>query len=157
MSARREFLKLLAVGPAAGVLVPLLSEQGSNTFAQEVESMAEILERIPENLIYTKERPGVWKGKDGSHVPVVTSVKDGAVLKVTVETKHGMSEAHYIVRHVVITEAGQVLGSKTFSSKDKPVSTYEIKVEALGKTPNVFVTSFCNMHDLWLAQAKLEV
>jgi len=156
MSARREFLKLLAVGPAAGILVPLLSEHGSNTFAQEVESMAELFGRIPENIIYTKDKPGAWKGKDGSHLPVVTSTKDGEVLKVTVETKHGMSAAHYIVRHVIISEAGEVLGAKTFSPDDKPVSTHEIKVAALGKTPNVFVTSYCNLHDLWLAQAKLE-
>ena len=157
MSARREFLKLLALGPAAGVLVPLLSERGSNTFAQEVESMAAQLERIPENIIYTKARPGVWKGKDGSHLPMVTSVKEGEVLKVTVETKHGMSAAHYIVRHAIISEAGEVLGAKTFSADDKPVSTYEIKVDALGKTPNLFVTSYCNLHDLWLAHTKLEV
>lgn len=119
--------------------------------------MAELVERIPANILYTKERPGVWKGKDGSHLPVVTSVKEGDVLKVTVETKHGMSAAHYIVRHVIISEVGEVLGSKTFSSDDKPVSTYEIKVDAVGKTPNVFVTSYCNLHDLWLAQAKLAV
>ena len=119
--------------------------------------MAEVLKGIPENIIYTKERPGVWKGKDGSHVPVVTSVKEGEILKVTVENKHGMAEGHYIVRHVIVTEAGEVLGGKTFSWKDKPISTHEIKVEALAKTPNVFVTSYCSLHDLWLAQAKLAV
>jgi len=118
--------------------------------------MAE-LNQIPENIIYTKERPGVWKGKDGSHLPVVTSVKEGGVLKVTVETKHGMNAAHYIVRHAIITETGEVLGAKTFSADDKPVSTYEIKLETLAKSPNVFVTSYCNLHDLWLTHTKLEV
>ena len=88
--------------------------------------MAEEFGSIPENIIYTKERPGVWKGKDGSHLPVVTSTKEGAVLKVTVETKHGMSDAHFIVRHVIISEAGEVLGAKTFTPKDKPVSTHDI-------------------------------
>jgi superoxide reductase len=157
MTERREFLKLLAAGPAAGILVPLLAESGPNTFAEEVQSMAEALGHIPANIIYTKEQQGVWKGKDGSHLPIVTSTKEGGVLKVTVETKHGMSDAHYIVRQVIISEAGEVLGSKTFSPKDKPISTHEIKVEALGKSTNVFVTSFCSLHDLWLAQAKLEV
>ena len=119
--------------------------------------MAELFGRIPENLIYTKERPGVWKGKEGSHVPTVASAKEGDDLKLTVENKHGMSEAHYIVRHVIVAETGEVLGAKTFSWKDKPVSTHEIKVSAIGKSPNVFVTSYCNMHDLWLAHTKLEV
>ncbi len=119
--------------------------------------MAEEFGSIPENIIYTKERPGVWKGKDGSHLPVVTSTKEGAVLKVTVETKHGMSDAHFIVRHVIISEAGEVLGAKTFTPKDKPVSTHDIKLEAVAKSPTLFVTSYCNLHDLWLAQVKLEV
>ncbi|MHB8968950.1 MAG: desulfoferrodoxin family protein [Pirellulaceae bacterium] len=157
MSERREFLKLLAAGPAAGILVPLMANTGQNTLAAEVESVAELLGRIPENIIYTKERPGAWKGKDGSHVPLVQAVKDGDLLKLTVETKHGMSDAHYIVRHVIISEKGEVLGSKTFSPKDKPVSTYEVKLEGVGDSSSVFVTSFCNLHDLWLAHTKLEV
>ncbi len=157
MSERREFLKLLAAGPAAGILVPLLAETGRNTLAAEVESIAELLGRIPENIIYTKERPGVWKGKDGSHVPLVATAKSGDMLTLTVENKHGMSDAHYIVRHVVVSEKGEVLGAKTFSPKDKPVSTFEVKLAGLGDSSSVFVTSFCNLHDLWLAHTKLEV
>ncbi len=157
MSERREFLKLLAAGPAAGILLPLLRETGPNTFAAEVEHAAEILGHIPENIIYTKDRPGVWKGKDGSHVPLVGATKAGDALTLTVETKHGMSEAHYIVRHVVVTEAGEVLGAKTFSWKDKPVSTYEIKSDAIGDNKHVLVTSFCNLHDLWVAHTELIV
>jgi superoxide reductase len=157
MSERRGFLKLLAAGPAAGILVPLLADTGRNTLAAEVESVAELLGRMPENIIYTKERPGAWKGKDGSHVPLVQAVKDGDMLKLTVETKHVMSDTHYIVRHVIISEKGEVLGAKTFLPKDKPVSTYEVKLESLGDSSSVFVTSFCSLHDLWLAHTKLEV
>ena len=157
MSERREFLKLLAAGPAAGILVPLLADTGRNTLAAEVESVAELLGRLPENIIYTKERPGAGKARTGATCRWSKRSKIGDLLKLTVETKHGMSDAHYIVRHVIISEKGEVLGAKTFSPKDKPVSTYEVKLEGLGDSASVFVTSFCSLHDLWLAHTKLEV
>lgn len=114
MSKRREFLRLLAAGPAAGILVAELAEVRRNVFAADVEAAADLLGRIPENIIYTKMRPGVWKGKDGSHVPTVTAKKSGGVLTLTVENKHGMSELHYIVRHTVVSEKGELLVQDLF-------------------------------------------
>ncbi len=157
MSARREFLKLLAAGPAAGILVPLLAETGPGTLAAEVEDVAELMGRIPENIIYTKERPGVWKGKDGGHVPMVEAKKADDVVTLTVQTKHPMTAKHFIVRHTIVSESGQVLGATTFSWEDKPTSTYEIKLGDIGDAQRVFVTSYCNLHDLWLAHTKIEV
>ena len=89
-------------------------------------------------------------------MPTVEATKAGDVLTLTVQTKHPMTEKHYIVRHTVVSESGQVLGAKTFSWEDKPTSTYEIKLGDVGKSERVFVTSFCNLHDLWLAHTKLE-
>jgi len=157
MSERREFLKLLAATPAGAVLVPLLAETGKGTLAAEVECAAGVIGKLPENIIYTKEHPGVWKGKEGSHIPAVAAEKVGDKLVVKLENKHGMSEAHYIVRHTVVAECGEVLGAKTFSWKDQPVSTHEIKLPAGGKSQHVFVLSYCNLHDLWLAHAELKV
>ncbi len=157
MSARREFLKLLAAGPAAGILLPVLSETGPGTFAAEIEDVAELMGRLPENVVFSEQRQGKWKGKAGGHVPVVEAARKDDTLSVTVQTKHPMSEKHYIVRHTVVSESGQVLGAKTFSWEDKPMSNYEIKIGDVGKSERVFVTSFCNLHDLWLAHTKLEV
>ncbi len=157
MSARRDFLKLLAVGPAAGILVPVLAETGPGTFAAEIEEVADLLGRIPENIIYTKDRQGVWKGKDGGHIPTLEAQQAGDTVKLTVQTKHPMTEKHYIVRHTIVSESGQVLGAQTFSWQDKPTSTFEIKASDLGDSKQVFVTSYCNLHDLWLAHSKLEV
>jgi superoxide reductase len=157
MSERREFLKLLAATPAGAALVPLFAETGKGTLAAEVECAAGVLGKLPENIIYTREHPGVWKGKEGSHIPSVAATKAGDKLVVKLENKHGMSEAHYIVRHTVVAECGEVLGAKTFSWKDQPVSTHEIKLPADGKTQHVFVLSYCNLHDLWLAHAELKV
>ena len=98
-----------------------------------------------------------WKGKEGSHIPSVATEKAGDNLVVKLENKHGMSESHFIVRHTVVAECGMVLGAKTFSWKDQPISTHEIKLAADGKTQHVFVLSYCNLHDLWLAHAELKV
>jgi superoxide reductase len=157
MSERREFLKLLAATPAGAALIPLFAETGKGTLAADVECVAGVMGKLPENIIYTKEHPGAWKGKEGSHIPSVAAEKSGGKLVVKLENKHGMTEAHYIVRHTVVTESGKVLGAKTFSWKDQPVSTHEIELAADGKAQHVFVLSYCNLHDLWLAHAELKV
>lgn len=100
------------------------------------------------NLIYTKENPGKWDAKKGTHVPQV-EVAGG---KVTITTPHPMSEEHFIVRHTLLLADGTVVGAKTFTPKDMPVSEYELPAGYQGK---VFATSFCNQHDFWLAEASV--
>ena len=90
----------------------------------------------------------MWEGKAGSHAPEVT-IKDG---KVEVVTKHPMTAEHFIVRHTVILADGKVLGGKTFTAKDKPESSFDLPKEYKGK---LCVTSFCNLHDLWLTETTV--
>jgi superoxide reductase len=157
MSERRDFLKLVAAGPAGALLLPLFAETGRGTLAADVECAAAALGKLPANIIYTKEQPGIWKGKEGGHIPSLTPAKSGDGLTLKVVTKHPMSETHYIVRHTVVGECGKVLGAKTFSWKDQPESTHEVKLEAGQKLDHVFVLSYCNLHDLWLAHVELKV
>ena len=159
MSERRRFLKLVAAGPAGALLLPLFSQTGSETLGAECDAAGSLLGKLPENIIYTKARPGVWKGKEGGHIPVVEAEKDGKKVTLAVETNHGMSEEHYIVRHTVVNGNGKVLGAKTFSWKDEPVSEFEFELpdKADCKCQDLYVMSYCNLHDLWLAQTKLDV
>ncbi|MGZ6011872.1 MAG: hypothetical protein ACXWK0_08555, partial [Caulobacteraceae bacterium] len=46
-----------------------------------------------DNVVFTKDDPGHWAGKEATHLPVATV--EGGVL--TVKTPHPMSEAHFIV------------------------------------------------------------
>ena len=154
MSERRRFLKLVAAGPAGALLLPLFSGTGKSTLAADVECAAESLGKLPENIIYTKARPGVWKGKEGGHIPVVSAKAAGDKISLNVETNHGMSEEHYIVRHSVVSDCGKVLGAKTFHWKDDPVSEYEFELK--GECKHLFVMSYCNLHDLWVAHTVLE-
>lgn len=132
MLNRRDFLKT-SLGIAAGVSVANISvvSAGSGT--------------LPPGLLYTKENPGKWHKKVNSHLPIVKVEGN----KVTVETKHGMTEKHYIVRHTLVSKSGEVLGEKTFSPSDEEaISVFELPP---GK-PALYATSFCNKHDMWVAE-----
>jgi len=137
MNNRRDFLKT-SVALGAGVVATSLT--GCASDKKEAKAI------IPKGIYYSKEEQGRWKGKAGSHAPVITV--EGK--KVTVETKHGMSEGHYIVKHTLLNAEGEVLGEMVFTPKDKAISTYELK-----KVPTSLVaTSFCNLHDLWVSEYK---
>jgi superoxide reductase len=158
MNDRRRFLKMLAAGPAGVLLVSMFSGRGKNTLAADTEDVADVIGRLPENIIYTGKRQGVWDGKAASHVPIVRVQKGKGTVKLDLQTKHPMTEPHYIVRHTVVNALGEVLGATTFKWTDKPVSTHEFKTPAVGgKANDLFVLSYCNRHDLWLAHTKLEV
>jgi len=98
------------------------------------------------NIIYTQADPGRWEGKQGAHVPQVQITGS----KVAVVTKHPMSNDHFIVRHTLVLSNGTYVGSKTFTPADKPESEYTLPAGYKGK---FYVTSFCNLHDFWLAEA----
>ena len=99
----------------------------------------------PKNLIYTQVNTGDWESKKGSHLPKI-ELTDG---KVRISTRHSQSDDHYIVRHTLLLADGTRLGSTTFSPDDTPVSEYTLPADYKG---SLFATSFCNQHDLWLAE-----
>ena len=134
MNDRRDFLKTTAV--AASVLAV---SSVPKVFAAHTSKDT--------NLIFTKENPGRWAGKEGIHVPQVTVTGN----KVEVVTNHPMSNEHFIVRHTLVLDDGTYVGSKTFAPADKPESSYELPVGYKGK---FIVTSFCNLHDFWWNKTK---
>jgi superoxide reductase len=135
MKGRREFLKGSLVLAGTAVLGSAVRGQAGSTF--------------PANLIYTKEAPGRWAGKQGGHAPIVTV--EGRNVKVL--TSHPMSQKHYIVKHTLMTPEGKILGEKTFANTDSAAeSSYELPEGVKG---TLWVTSFCNLHDLWLTEFKV--
>jgi len=137
MYDRRDFLKTTAataVSVMALTSAPLAFASGSTEY---------------KNVIFTKDDPGKWAGKEGIHVPMVTVAEN----KVTVATtKHPMSEAHYIVRHTLVLADGTYVGGETFTHTDKAESTYELPAGYKGK---IHATSFCNLHDFWLTETTV--
>ncbi len=155
MQERREFLKMVSAGSTGALLANLFAQTGSQTVYADVEKHADAIGQLPDNLIYTEERSGKWKGKAGSHVPQIKAVRHDNKISLEIETKHGMSERHYIVRHTVVTADGQVLGGETFHWDDKPISNHEMKLPQ-GQSQDLYVLSYCNKHDLWLARTQLK-
>ena len=138
MHNRRDFLKTTAV--AASVLAMSSVPQ---VFAADTSKTAKYT-----NIIFTKDNPGMWTGKEGAHAPQVMVTGN----KVEVVTKHPMSNEHFIVRHTLVLENGTFVGSKTFTAADKPESSYELPAGYKGK---FYATSFCNQHDFWLTETMI--
>jgi superoxide reductase len=136
---RRHFLLKSAAVAATTPVVTLVSTVQATETATHLPPM---------NLIFTQDNAGKWEKKKGSHLPKI-KVANG---KVKVSTKHSQSEDHFIVRHTLLLSDGTVLGSKTFSPEIDPVSEYELPA---GYKGSIFATSFCNRHDLWLADATI--
>lgn len=134
MSNRREFIKGSLVAAAALTVA-------SPNFASAAGT--------PDGIVYTAENPGKYSKKVGSHLPQI----EVSGRKVMVNTKHGMSAAHYIVRHTLVLENGEVLGAKNFKpDAQKAVSTYDLPTGYKGK---IYATSFCTLHDLWMNTATV--
>jgi len=135
MIERRDFLKGSAVAVSA-----LALGIGTNVMASQSAPYA--------GIVYTKDSPGKWAKKVGSHAPEV-KIEGG---KVMLKTNHPMSDAHYIVRHTLVLADGTVVGAVTFTPKDQPESSYDLPA---GYKGNIYATSFCNLHDFWLTEAAV--
>ena len=135
MNDRRDFFKTIAV--AASILA---LNSVPRAFAASLPMYT--------NIIYTRDNPGKWGQKVDSHAPEVTVTGD----KVKVVTKHPMSDQHFIVRHTLVLNDGTYVGGATFTSADKPESSYELPKGYKGK---LYTTSFCNLHDFWLTETMV--
>ncbi len=134
--SRRTFLKGTLSAAAVATTVSTTSALASNH-----ASMA--------GIVYTKENPGKWAKKIGGHLPSITI--EGS--KVTVNTDHGMSAKHYIVRHTLVSKNGEVIGEKTFTpDDDDAISSYTLPDSYKGA---LYASSFCNKHDFWLAETDV--
>ena len=138
MKNRRNFIK-------TGMAAAVVAVASGNIFARDNKPGDEI--NLP-GLIYTEKYQGMWKNKAESHLPKIKIDGDN----ITLTTDHGMSEAHYIVRHTLVDKSGKVIGSNTFAPADTPVSVFAIPQAYSGK---LYATSFCNKHDFWVNEFEV--
>jgi superoxide reductase len=135
MNGRRAFLKGSLVFAGAAIAGSAAPVQAASTF--------------PVALIYTKEAPGRWAGKEGAHAPKVTV--EGRNVKVV--TPHPMTQKHFIVKHTLVTTEGKFIGEKIFENTDPAAESSYALPEGFRGT--LWATSFCNLHDLWLTEFTL--
>jgi len=125
---RRDFFKAGLAGTTA-LAVPGMVSAGQSSLAGSV--------------YYTKDNPGRWAKKIGGHLPMM-KVNGSSMI---VETDHGMSAAHYIVKHTLLDSNMNVIGEKMFDyAKDEAKSQFDIA----GKSGTFYALSMCNKHDVWL-------
>ena len=135
MKDRRDFLKA-----SLAVTAGMVGSRLTPAFASGTT--------FPAGVVYTADNPGKWAKKVGSHAPVATV----SGRKVTVETKHPMTEEHFIVRQTLVSANGEVLGETTFNGNTpKAISEYDVPA---GHT-RLYATSFCNKHDFWVTEFTL--
>ena len=135
MKNRRDFLKssLLVAGGLA------IGQSGGASAGSSAGG-------YPANVIFTADNSGIWAKKVGSHAPLVSREAN----KISLFTKHGMSDEHFIVRHTLVSSDGQMIGAKTFMPSDEEArSEYELPEGYSGK---LYATSFCNKHDFWVSE-----
>ncbi len=139
MSNRRAFLKT-SLAVAAGLVVSRISPVSAASTS------------LPKGIVYTKANPGKGSKKINGHIPNVKVEGNKAI----VTTTHGMTDEHYIVRHTLVSQNGDVLGEKTFKPSDSEAkSVFELPDTAskyAWDTTTLHATSFCNKHDLWVTE-----
>lgn len=153
---RRGFLKAAGV-VAVSVAVPASlwscnkqkqvepGKGGNAAKAGNADWTAEVA-KLEADAIFTQEKPGKWDGKQGSHIPQVTFHEgEGAV---SLFTKHGMSESHWITAHYLRDQDGKLLGLQNYKGTDKEARH---RFEIPKGTTRITAYSHCNKHGDWKA------
>jgi superoxide reductase len=135
---RRSFIRIGMAGAATGIIAPNIVLAGSLNNKISKNKMAG-------GLYYTKDSPGRWAKKAGSHSPILLKTDSG----VQVVTSHPMkSNQHWIVKHILLDEDFKYIDQKMFNpAKDKAaISNFTLS----GQAGVVYALSVCNKHDSWL-------
>ena len=145
---RRSFIRIAAVGASAGIIAPEIILAGNAGKGLTGNNMAG-------GIYYTKESPGRWAKKAGSHSPIIQMSKgaDGD-LYVDVITGHPMNaHKHYITKHMLFDKDFNFITENVFDpTKDKQaVSKFEIEPYQ----GTLYALSVCNLHDSWLTMVEV--
>ena len=139
---RRLFIKGLGlIGVASSIAVPNMAFAGGAP-----DPMQSNLAGL---LFYTKDAPGRWAGKEGSHTPMIE--RSGNQIEVT--TGHEMDGYnHYIIKHILLDQNLAFVEETRFNPEtDAPISSHDISK----LSGSLYVVSLCNKHDAWLNMLAL--
>ncbi|TSA39205.1 MAG: hypothetical protein D4R63_09705 [Methylococcaceae bacterium] len=140
---RRNFIRLSVMGAGAlGVAQHVLAQPTA------AESLATL-----KNIYFTQQSPGRWKGKEATHLPVITVTPEGANCHVNVVTPHEMKGLeHYIVKHVLLDKNYEVLAEHIFNPLEDKIASSVFLINNYQGT--LYALSMCNKHDLWLSSVN---
>jgi superoxide reductase len=141
---RRLFIQMATTGAAAGILLPGTAVAKSSKSVLDNSSMAG-------GLYFTKEAPGRWIKKAGSHSPIVTKSDAG----IRVLTGHPMIEGkHWIIKHILLDADFKFISENIFDpAKDKAASSiFDLNSDQKGQ---FYALSVCNKHDTWVSSIEV--
>ena len=112
-------------------------------------TQAEPVETEPEVVVFTRENPGPWTGKEDVHLPQITFEKTESGLQVTVAVNHEMNaeKLHYIMWIKLHDGEDILIGEKSFQAVDKKA---EAIFEIQSAPARLKAYAMCNLHGLWL-------
>jgi len=140
---RRSFIRIGVAGAATGIIAPEIVLAGSMGKKMSSSNMAG-------GVYYTKESPGRWAKKAGSHSPIIEKADTG----IRVITGHPMkANNHWIIKHVLLDSDFNFISENVFDpNKDKAaISNFSLT----GQTGAVYALSVCNKHDSWLTVLEI--
>lgn len=149
------FLIVFAAVFVLSLSIVLTNCSNEEPAAEETTVKAEPEAKPVESIVYTRDDPGAWGGKEDGHVPQIVWEKTETGLKVTVSVNHEMSaeKPHYIMWVRLWDEQGQLLGEKEFQGGDeKAEAVFEIE----GAPSVLKAYEKCNLHGIWMEVVEVQ-
>ncbi|HAJ92065.1 MAG TPA: hypothetical protein DCO71_05535 [Gammaproteobacteria bacterium] len=140
---RRSFIRISSAGAATGIIAPQIVLAGS--LGKKISNNA-----MAGGVFYTKESPGRWAKKAGSHSPIIEKTDSG----VRVVTGHPMKQGeHWIIKHMLLDSDFKFIAESLFNpGTDKAaISNFSLSRQ----TGAVYALSVCNLHDSWLSVLEI--
>lgn len=136
---RRSFIRIGMAGAATGIIAPKIVLAGSMGKKIGHNNMAG-------GVYYTKDSPGRWAKKAGSHSPIIQKADGG----IKVVTGHPMKQGkHWIVKHVLLDADFKFISENIFNPATQKAAISKFSLD--GRTGPVYALSVCNLHDSWLS------
>lgn len=135
---RRSFIRIGMAGVATSIIAPKIVLAGvlNNKISNNM---------MAGGLYYTKDSPGRWKKKAGSHSPIIQKTDSG----IQVVTGHPMKKTkHWIVKHVLLDQDFKFIDQKLFNPETDKAAISNFELDDYSGA--VYALSVCNLHDSWL-------
>lgn len=146
---RRGFLGALgALGGVAATLSACAVGPTVGTIANPIWMERAI--KLKGDNVYTKAVPGIWAGKEGTHVPSVTI--DNTRMA-TVSCTHAVAEGHWITTLFVEDQHGNVIHMEEFMGRGREAAQASTSFRVGDGVTSIIAYSYCNLHDCWSSEA----
>jgi desulfoferrodoxin (superoxide reductase-like protein) len=104
---------------------------------------------LKSNQVYTAAAPGMWAGKEGSHVPKVAI--NGGVADVS--CTHAVAEGHWITTIFVEDQDQNVIHMEDFLGRGPGASQAVTSFRIPPGVTSIVAFAYCNLHDCWSSES----